>query len=65
MRVGATEKLTSALPLPLRYAGNAVSANVPLALAQARADGLLEPDARVLLVSAGSGFSASAIAVRW
>jgi len=54
-----------ALMLPLRYAGNAVSANISLALECAHGDGLLKPDARVLLVSGGSGFSASAVAVRW
>jgi 3-oxoacyl-[acyl-carrier-protein] synthase-3 len=56
---------TRALSMPLRYAGNAVSANVALALTRARDDGLLAPGSRVLLANAGSGFSANAIAARW
>jgi 3-oxoacyl-[acyl-carrier-protein] synthase-3 len=52
-------------PLPLRYAGNAVSANVVLALAQAHDEGRLAPGRRVLLCSGSAGFSAIATAVSW
>ena len=51
--------------LPLEYAGNAVSANVPLALTEARTRGLLHPGARVLLCGGAAGFAAIAIAVSW
>ena len=54
-----------ALMLPLRYSGNTASANVPLALAEARSEGLLHPGAKVLLCSAGSGFSVTATTVVW
>ncbi len=54
-----------ALMLPLRYSGNAASANVPLALAEARSEGLLCPGAKVLLCGAGSGFSVTATTVAW
>ena len=51
--------------LPLRYAGNAAAANIPLALADARREGALVPGARVLLCGGSAGFSAMASAVTW
>ncbi len=52
-------------PLPLRYAGNSASANVPLALAEARENGMLESGARAILLGASSGFSVMVSAVSW
>lgn len=45
--------------------GNTSAASVPLALASARADGLLRAGARVLLAAAGSGFTWGATVVEW
>jgi 3-oxoacyl-[acyl-carrier-protein] synthase-3 len=45
--------------------GNTSAASVPLALADARADGLLWPGARVLLAAAGSGFTWGACVAEW
>jgi|SRR5581483_938661 len=53
------------LALPLRYAGNAAAANIPLALVDAADDGRLVPGARVLLCGGSAGFSAIATAVSW
>jgi 3-oxoacyl-[acyl-carrier-protein] synthase-3 len=53
------------LALPLREAGNAAAANVPLALADAERGGRLVPGARVLLCGGSAGFSAIASAVVW
>jgi 3-oxoacyl-[acyl-carrier-protein] synthase-3 len=53
------------LMLPLRQCGNTASANVALALAEARERGRLRPEAKVLLCSAGSGFSVAATTVAW
>lgn len=52
-------------PRPLRYAGNAASANIALALAQAHEEGQLAPGRRVLLCGGSAGFSAIATAVSW
>lgn len=49
----------------LPYAGNAASANIPLALAEARRRGHLERGSRVLLLGGSSGFSAVVTAMRW
>jgi 3-oxoacyl-(acyl-carrier-protein) synthase III len=51
--------------LPLRYAGNAASANIPLALAHAERTGKLFPGARILMCGGSAGFSAIASAVSW
>ncbi len=51
--------------LPLRYAGNAAAANIPLCLTEAARQRLLRESSHVLLVGGSSGFSASAMAVRW
>jgi 3-oxoacyl-(acyl-carrier-protein) synthase III len=53
------------LALPLRYAGNAAAANIPLALADAARNGRLQTGARVLLCGGSAGFSAIATAVAW
>jgi 3-oxoacyl-[acyl-carrier-protein] synthase-3 len=45
--------------------GNTSAASVPLALADARAEGRLRPGARVLLAAAGSGFTWGATVVEW
>ena len=45
--------------------GNTSAASVPLALAQARADGRLEPGMRILLAAAGSGFTWGATVIEW
>ncbi len=51
--------------LPLRYAGNAVAANIPLALAQARDEGKLRKGSRVILFGGSSGFSVVISAICW
>lgn len=53
------------VPLPLRYAGNAAAANIPLALLEAESTGRLVPQARVLLCGGSAGFSAMASTVVW
>ncbi len=53
------------VPLPLVHAGNAASANVGLALAEAARSGNLRPGARTLLCSGSAGCSAIATALRW
>ena len=45
--------------------GNTTAATIPLALADARADGRLAKGARVLLVSVGAGFTVGAVLLRW
>lgn len=52
-------------PLPLLYAGNAVSGNVPLALADARASGVLSEGCRVMLFGGSSGLSILISALVW
>jgi 3-oxoacyl-[acyl-carrier-protein] synthase III len=47
-----------------RY-GNTSSATIPLALAEARERGLLEPGAMVLLAAFGAGFTWGAGVIRW
>lgn len=51
--------------LPLRYAGNAVAANIPLALVEARKQNKLVPGAHVLCIGGSSGFSVVISAVCW
>jgi 3-oxoacyl-[acyl-carrier-protein] synthase-3 len=53
------------LSLPLRYAGNAAAANVPLALVHAKREGRLAPGTRALLCGGSAGFSAIASAIVW
>jgi 3-oxoacyl-[acyl-carrier-protein] synthase-3 len=45
--------------------GNTTAATIPLALADARADGRLKKDALVLLGSVGAGFTAGSVLLRW
>lgn len=45
--------------------GNTTAATIPLALADARADGRLTKGALVLLVSVGAGFTVGAVLLRW
>ena len=45
--------------------GNTTAATIPLALADAVADGRLKKGARVLLTSVGAGFTAGAVLLRW
>jgi 3-oxoacyl-[acyl-carrier-protein] synthase-3 len=45
--------------------GNTSAASVPLALAQARADGRLRPGVRTLLAAAGAGFTWGACVAEW
>ena len=47
-----------------RY-GNTTAATIPLALADARADGRLTKGMRVLLSSVGAGFTVGAVLLRW
>lgn len=51
--------------LPLRHAGNAAAANIPLGLAQARDEGRLERQSRVMLFGGSSGFSVVISALCW
>jgi 3-oxoacyl-[acyl-carrier-protein] synthase-3 len=45
--------------------GNTTAATIPLALADARADGRLKKNALVLLGSVGAGFTAGSVLLRW
>ena len=45
--------------------GNTTAATIPLALADARADGRLAKGSRVLLTSVGAGFTVGAVLLRW
>jgi len=45
--------------------GNTTAATIPLALADARADGRLRKNALVLLGSVGAGFTAGSVLLRW
>jgi 3-oxoacyl-[acyl-carrier-protein] synthase-3 len=45
--------------------GNTSAASVPLALAQARSQGLVRPGARILLGAVGAGFTWGATVVEW
>jgi 3-oxoacyl-[acyl-carrier-protein] synthase-3 len=45
--------------------GNTSAASVPLALAQARVEGRLQPGLRILLAAAGAGFTWGACVVEW
>jgi 3-oxoacyl-[acyl-carrier-protein] synthase-3 len=45
--------------------GNTSAASIPLALAQAAADGRLEPGMQVLLGAVGAGFTWGAVVVEW
>jgi 3-oxoacyl-[acyl-carrier-protein] synthase-3 len=47
-----------------RY-GNTTAATIPLALADARADGRLKKGSLVLLASVGAGFTVGSVLVRW
>jgi 3-oxoacyl-[acyl-carrier-protein] synthase-3 len=45
--------------------GNTTAATIPLALADAIADGRLKPGHRVMLTSVGAGFTVGAVLLRW
>ena len=45
--------------------GNTTAATIPLALADARKDGRLQPGHRVMLTSVGAGFTVGAVLLRW
>jgi len=45
--------------------GNTSAASIPVALATARAEGRLEPGARVLLAAVGAGFTWGAVVLEW
>jgi 3-hydroxy-3-methylglutaryl CoA synthase len=45
--------------------GNTSSASIPLALNEARREGLLEPGDRVLLVSFGAGLTWASALIEW
>jgi 3-oxoacyl-[acyl-carrier-protein] synthase-3 len=45
--------------------GNTTAATIPLALADARADGRLKKNDLVLLGSVGAGFTAGSVLLRW
>jgi 3-oxoacyl-[acyl-carrier-protein] synthase-3 len=45
--------------------GNTTAATIPLALADARADGRLKKGALVMLASVGAGFTAGSVLLRW
>jgi 3-oxoacyl-[acyl-carrier-protein] synthase-3 len=47
-----------------RY-GNTSSASIPLALAQAEAEGRIKPGSVVLLVAFGAGFTWASTVIRW
>jgi len=49
----------------LDHYGNTTAATIPLALADARADGRLKPGQRVMLASVGAGFTVGAVLMRW
>ncbi len=51
--------------LPLRHAGNAAAANIPLGLQQARDEGRLNRSSRVMLFGGSSGFSVAISAICW
>jgi 3-oxoacyl-[acyl-carrier-protein] synthase-3 len=63
--VGMTGIPETRAAMPLRYAGNAAAANIPLCLAEAREQGKLESGSRVVLCGGSSGFSVSVSAVSW
>ena len=63
--VGMTGIPETRASLPLQYAGNAASANMPLCLADARERGTLERGSRVMLFGGSSGFSVTVSALRW
>jgi 3-oxoacyl-[acyl-carrier-protein] synthase-3 len=52
-------------PMALRDCGNTVSATIPIALERARAEGILRPGQRLMLVGFGVGYSWAATMVRW
>ena len=45
--------------------GNTTAATIPLALADARAEGHLKKDNLVLLASVGAGFTVGRVLLRW
>jgi 3-oxoacyl-[acyl-carrier-protein] synthase-3 len=51
--------------LDVERCANTSSATIPLALQRAEADGLLHPDANILMAAFGAGFVWSAGVVRW
>jgi 3-oxoacyl-[acyl-carrier-protein] synthase-3 len=63
--VGMTGIPETRATLPLHYAGNAASANIPLALSDAKALGRLNRGNRVILLGGSSGFSVVVSAICW
>jgi 3-oxoacyl-[acyl-carrier-protein] synthase-3 len=49
----------------IKTLGNTSAASIPLALAAAERDGLLDPGARVLLAAFGAGFTWGAVTLEW
>jgi len=64
----ASEKLgidPSRVVINIERFGNTTAATIPLALADAIADGRLRPGHRVMLTSVGAGFTVGAVLLRW
>ena len=64
----ASEKLgidASRVVINIERFGNTTAATIPLALADAIADGRLRPGHRVMLTSVGAGFTVGAVLLRW
>ena len=65
---GTAERLglgTDKVVINLDKYGNTTAATIPLALADARADGRLKKNSLVLLGSVGAGFTAGSVLLRW
>ena len=56
---------TDKIVINIERFGNTTAATIPLALADAQADGRLQKGSRVLLVSVGAGFTVGAVLLRW
>ena len=66
--LGAAERLEldrNKVAINIERFGNTTAATIPLALADARADGRLTKGSRVLLTSVGAGFTVGAVLLRW
>jgi 3-oxoacyl-[acyl-carrier-protein] synthase-3 len=64
----AAEKLgvdQSRVVINIENFGNTTAATIPLALADARSDGRLQPGHLILLTSVGAGFTVGAVLLRW
>ncbi len=56
---------SSRLFVNLNRYGNTSSASIPIALDEANSQGLLKPDARILLVAFGGGFTYGSALIKW